>query len=144
MSDLLLLAYIGGRKAAFRAQDIGSIVELTDIAPVPRAPEFVAGLAALRSKALTVIDSRKALALPSSAQPADARAPVVEVDGYAYALLVDRVEDVVPAVGQPSPPPATLGSEWTRIARGVIETGTGPAILIDVAALIAGPRRAVA
>lgn len=144
MDDLLLLAHIGGRKAAFRAQDIGSIVELADIAPVPRAPDRVAGLAALRSKALTVIDSRKALALPQPAQPADARAPVVEVDGYSYALLVDRVEDVVPAIGEPLPPPATLGPEWARIARGVIETSAGPAILVDVTALIAGPGRAAA
>lgn len=142
MSGLLLLAHIGGRKAAFRAQDIGSIVELTDIVPVPRAPDFIAGLAALRSKALTVIDSRKALGLPAPAAAADGRAPVVEIDGYSYALLVDRVEDIASAIGEPAPLPATLGSDWTRIAHGLVETSAGPAILVDVTALIAGPRAA--
>ena len=144
MSSLLLLTRIGGRPAAFRAEDISSIVELTEIAPVPRSPNFVAGLAGLRSRALTVIDSRKALALPGSPEAPDVRAPVVEVGSHAYALLVDRVDDVVAAVGEPTPPPATLGPAWARVARGMIETAAGPAVLVDVAALIAGPHRATA
>lgn len=144
MGSLLLLTRIGGRPAAFRAEDIGSIVELTEIAPVPRAPDFVAGLTGLRSRALTVIDSRKALALPGTPDPPDVRAPVVEVGGHAYALLVDRVDDVVAAEGGPTPPPATLGPAWARVACGMIETAAGPAVLIDVAALVAGPHRAAA
>lgn len=144
MSSLLLLTRIGGRPAAFRAEDVSSIIELTGITPVPRAPDFVAGLAALRSRALTVIDSRKALALSGTPREADVRAPVVEVGGHAYALLVDRVDDVVAAVGEPTPPPATLGPAWAPVARGMIETAAGPAVLVEVAALVAGPQRAAA
>lgn len=144
MNSLLLLTRIGGRPAAFRAEDIGSIVELSEIAPVPRAPGFVAGLAALRSRALTVIDSRKALALANAPEETDVRAPVVEVGGHTYALLVDRVDDVVVAVGEPTPPPATLGSAWAPVAHGMIETAAGPAVLVDVAALVAGPQRTAA
>lgn len=139
MSDLLLLTRIAGRPAAFRAEDIGSIVELTEITPVPRAPNFIAGLAALRSRALTVIDSRKALGLLGPSETADMRAPVVEVAGHSYALLVDQVDDVVPAAGEPAPTPATLGACWAQVAHGMIETASGPAVLVDVAALVAGP-----
>ena len=91
-----------------------------------------------------MIDSRKALALPGSSELPDVRAPVVEVDGHAYALLVDRVDDVVPAIGEPAPPPATLGPAWAKVACGMVETATGPAVLVDVAALVAGPHRAAA
>lgn len=144
MDNLLLLTRIGGRPAAFHARDIGSIIELAEITPVPRAPDFVAGLTALRSRALTVIDSRKALGLAIRPHITDARAPVIEVAGHAYALLVDRVEDVVSGLGEPAPPPASLGSAWSRVARGTIETSAGPAVLIDASALIAGPYCAAA
>ena len=144
MDDLLLLTRIGDRPAAFRACDIRSIIEIGEITPVPRAPAYVAGLAALRSRALTVIDSRAALGIANAASAADERAPVIEVGGHAYALLVDRVEDVVSGIGQPTPAAATLGPGWTRVAQGMIETTAGPAILVDVVALISGPRRAAA
>lgn len=144
MDDLLLLTRIAGRPAVFRACDIRSIIEIGEITPVPRAPAYVAGLAALRSRALTVIDSREALGTTNTASTADERAPVVEVDGHAYALLVDRVDDVVSGIGQPTPAAATLGPDWTRVAQGMIETTAGPAILVDVVALISGPRRAAA
>lgn len=144
MDDLLLLVRIAGRPAAFRAADVSSIIELEAITPVPRAPEFIAGLAALRSRPLTVIDSRRALGLAAAPEAPDVRAPVVEVAGHSYALLVDRIEDVVSGVGEAGPPPATLGPEWSRVARGMIETTAGPAILIDVVALVAGPQEAAA
>ncbi|WP_374408861.1 chemotaxis protein CheW [Pelagerythrobacter sp.] len=144
MDDLLLLTHIGGRPAAFRACDIRSIIELGEITPVPRAPAHVAGLAALRSRPLTVIDSRAALAIDHAKAAPDERAPVVEADGHSYALLVDRVNDVVSAIGQPISAAATLGPEWTRVAQGMIETTAGPAILIDAALLISGPQRAAA
>lgn len=144
MDDLLLLTRIGGRPAAFPAEDISSIIELAEITPVPRAPEFIAGLAALRSRALTVIDSRLALGLPAQPDTTDMRAPVVEVAGHAYALLVDRVEDVVSRIGDPTPPPAAFGPAWVRVASGMIETSVGPAALIDVPALISDPQCAAA
>ena len=144
MSDLLLLTRIGGRAAAFRAQDIRSIIELGAITPVPRAPHHVAGLAALRSRALTVLDARRALGITGEAAETDERAAVVEVAGHAYALQVDRVNDVVTALGEPAAAPATLGPEWTRVALGMIETTAGPAILIDVVGLVNGPNRAAA
>lgn len=143
MDDLVLLTRIARRPAVFRASDIGSIIEIDTVTPIPQAPDFVAGLAALRSRALTVIDSRKALGMVEPG-PTDPRSPVVEIAGHPYALLVDKVEDVVAANGSPTPVAATLGPQWTRCAHGMIETAAGPAILIDVSALIAGPQRAAA
>ena len=143
MNDLMLLTRIANRPAVFRASDIASIIEIDAITPVPQAPDFVAGLTALRSRALTVIDSRMALGLAQPG-PADPRSPVVEIGGHPYALLVDAVEDVVAVVGAPTPLAATLGPQWSRCAHGMIETAAGPAIVIDVSALISGPQRAAA
>ncbi len=65
-------------------------------------------------------------------------AAVVELDGHHYALIVDLVEDVVEALSDPSPVRAAMGAGWERVSRGMVETETGPLLLVDVAGLIAG------
>ncbi len=142
MGELLLMARIGGRRAAIPSAQVQSVVELDHIVPVPRAPGFVAGLTALRSRALTVIDARRALGIGHAPDEADGRAAVVEVEGHAYAILVDRVEDVVEAASEPERPDATLGEGWNRVSLGMVETAIGPAILVDIAAIVAGPDQA--
>jgi purine-binding chemotaxis protein CheW len=63
---------------------------------------------------------------------------VVELDGHHYALLVDLVEDVVESLSAPAPMRASMGEGWERVAQGIVDTETGPLLLVDVAALIAG------
>jgi purine-binding chemotaxis protein CheW len=139
MGELFLLATIAGRRAAIRSAEVQSVVEIEAIAPVPRAPDHVAGIAALRSRALTVIDARRALGIAAEAADTDGRAVVCEVAGHPYALRVDRVDDVVEATFETPRPDASLGAAWDRIASALVETPIGPAVVIDVAALVAGP-----
>jgi purine-binding chemotaxis protein CheW len=65
-------------------------------------------------------------------------AAVVELDGHHYALIVDLVEDVVETLSEPTPVRAAMGPGWERVSVGMIETESGPLLLVDVAALIAG------
>jgi purine-binding chemotaxis protein CheW len=65
-------------------------------------------------------------------------AAVVELDGHHYALIVDMVEDVIEALSEPTPVRAAMGEGWERASLGMVETETGPLLLVDVAALIAG------
>ncbi|MBI1404449.1 MAG: chemotaxis protein CheW [Porphyrobacter sp.] len=139
MSELLVVIQIAGRRCALSAHDVKSVIELGAVTPVPRTPDFIAGIAALRSQTLTVIDCRRALGLPAAEGPTDDRAAVVASGGHAYALMVDAIEDITTAAGEPGQVPGGFGPEWSRIATGMIETMTGPALLIDLAALIAGP-----
>lgn len=138
MGETLLMTMIGGRRAAIRAADIQSVVELEQIIEVPAAPDYVAGLAALRSRALTVIDACKAIGVSCSLPMEQRRAAVVDVAGHAYAILVEQADDVVEARAEAVRPDVKLGDGWDSIASGVVETGIGPAILIDIAALVAG------
>lgn len=139
MSDLYLLVTIGGRRGAIPGAQVQSVVEIDQVVPVPQAPPHVAGLAALRSRALTVIDTRAAIGLDPAGFDTEGRAAVVEVDGHAYALLVDAVEDVAEAQAAAALSGGTLGAEWDRVAQGYLETATGPAVLVDIAQLVAGP-----
>ena len=145
MSELLLVVSIAGERVALRSASVESVVELDTLIPVPRAAPHVAGLSALRSRVLTVIDCRRSLELGSTECSEGVReAAVVELDGHHYALIVDLVEDVVEALSEPAPMRAAMGAGWERASQGMVETETGPLLLIDVAALIAGVERQAA
>ena len=63
MSELLLVVVIAGERVALPAAAVESVVELDTLIPVPRAAPHVAGLSALRSRVLTVIDCMRSLEL---------------------------------------------------------------------------------
>jgi purine-binding chemotaxis protein CheW len=140
VNELHLIVVIAGEKVAFRACDVQSVVELDRITPAPRAPAYIAGLAALRSRALTVIDCMRSLELERREGELPSRkAVVVEHQSHLYALLVGSVEDVVEAKSEPDTVPAELGRGWRRVARGIVETDLGVMLVVDLPALIAGP-----
>ncbi len=115
------------------------MVELEALIPVPRAAPHVAGLSALRSRVLTVIDTLRSLDLgDTDCSDGIREAAVVELDGHHYALIVDSVEDVVEASGDPTPVRAAMGEGWERVSLGLIDTEEGPFLLIDIAALVSG------
>ena len=139
MNELLLVVTIAGERIALPSAAVESVVELDALIPVPRAAPHVAGLSALRSRVLTVIDCMRALELGvTDCSDGIREAVVVEFDGHHYALMVDTVEDVVEALSEPSPVRAAMGSGWERIAKGMVETENGPLLVVDVAALIGG------
>jgi purine-binding chemotaxis protein CheW len=139
MNELLLIVNIGEQRVALPAAAVESVVELDTLIPVPRAPPHVAGLSALRSRVLTVIDCLRSLELGvSDCSEGIREAAVVELDGHHYALIVDVVEDVVEALSDPSPVRAAMEAGWERASIGMVETETGPILLVDVAALISG------
>jgi len=146
VNELLLVVFIAGERVALPAAAVESVVELDTLIPVPRAAPHVAGLSALRSRVLTVIDCVRSLELGSTVNAAQGiqEAAVVELDGHHYALIVDLVEDVVEAQSEPTPIRAAMGAGWERASVGMVETETGPLLLVDVAALIGGCERQAA
>jgi purine-binding chemotaxis protein CheW len=135
MSDLVLIVRLAGERVALAAGEVESVVEIDAVTPVPGAAAHVAGLAALRSRVVTVIDCVAALGAGRTDACRDAAVAVV--DGHPYALLVDSVEDVVSA-GEPRPLPGALAAGWSRVARATVEAEGDLLLLLDVAALVAG------
>jgi purine-binding chemotaxis protein CheW len=139
MSELLLIAVIAGERIAIPAAEVESVVEIEAITPVPQSPPHVSGLAALRSRVLTVIDCRASLELGAASGKPAREAVVVEVDGYPYALLVDTVEDVFEYSAKVRPIRTSVEKGWRRVATGMVETAEGLMLLIDTQALLGGP-----
>jgi purine-binding chemotaxis protein CheW len=139
MTELILIVTIAGERIAIPAADVESVVELEALIPVPRAAAHVAGLAALRSRVLTVIDCLASLELPSNGSEGLKEAIMVEADGHPYALLVESVEDVVEVEINVKPVRTSLKGGWRRVARGMIEVGEDLLLLVDTHALLGGP-----
>ena len=116
-----LIARIAGERVAISAGEIGSVIEIDALVPVPLAPSTIAGLAARRSKVLTVIDPYAAFGLARPTGEGPLQAVTLECEGHAYALLVDEVEDVV-AAGTLFPSiPGAMSAGWERVAIGLVE-----------------------
>jgi len=150
MAELLLIARLAGRRIAFPASEVEAVVELEGITPTPRALPHVAGLSALRSRVLTVIDGLAALnggrPGPSTPPAASLRtgetardAIVISSGGHTYALMVEEVEDVIEASAPPIAVKAPVGAGWDRVAIGTVEAEGELYLLIDPHVLIAGP-----
>ena len=80
MSGLYLIAAIAGRLVAIDSNQVDSVVDIGEIIPVPLSSSEVRGLAALRSRVVTVIDTCVALGLPPSVTP-PVRAVITLVEG---------------------------------------------------------------
>jgi purine-binding chemotaxis protein CheW len=145
MTNLLLIATIAGERVAIPGADVDSVVEIETISPVPRSAPHVAGLAAIRSRVLTVVDCRASLDLHGTASAAAIQdAVVVEGDGHPYALLVENVEDVLECPGTISAVRTSLAPGWARVAAGTVEVGEDLLLLIDTEKMISGPAAAAA
>ena len=139
MNDLLLIVKMAGQRVAIPAADIESVVELEGLTPVPRSADHVAGLSALRSRVLTVIDCLASLELGRTGESSRTEAIVVALDGHPYALIVDSVEDVVETEGEVRPVRTALSAGWCRVGKGMVDAQGDLLLLVDTQALIAGP-----
>ena len=144
MPELLLIARIANERVAIPSVHVEAVVEIEGITAVPRSASHVAGLSALRSRVLTVIDCRVSLDLGRTEERPAHEAVVVHCDGHAYALLVEGVDDVVEFTGELEPVRTSLPAGWRRVSRGMVQAEGDLVLLLDPHALIAGPAREAA
>ena len=135
MSHLYLIAQIAGRAVAIDSEQVESVVDIGEVTAVPCASSHVRGLAALRSRVVTVVDTQSALGLEASGSEA-CRAVITHIDGHHYALLVDALEDVAPFELLPLAGGVALDAAWRVAGRGIVERDGEPILAIDLASLV--------
>lgn len=132
---LHLVAHIAGRGLLLDAAQVDSVIDVGDVVPAPGSAAGVRGLAALRSRVVTVIDTWKLLDLPPPRDP-PRRAAVTQVDGHAYAILVDALEDVASFAVEPLASGVALGARWAAVATGSADRTGEPMLAIDLHRLV--------
>jgi purine-binding chemotaxis protein CheW len=137
---LYLVGVVGGRRVAIDSAPVDSVVDITAIQPVPGAATGILGLAALRSRVLTMVDCAIALGLDGGERrPEGAALPtiVLEIDSYLYGFVVERVDDVVTVDHPMMPAGAPLGGPWSAVSAGIIEIAGSALPVLDPAAVLA-------
>jgi purine-binding chemotaxis protein CheW len=144
MNALFLIVTIAGQRIALPAATIESVVEIDAIEPVPLVPPHVAGLFALRSRVMTVIDSCASVDHGRFDWKGRAEAVIANCDGHGYAILVENVDDVVEPNAAVVPTRAVLTPGWARVALGMIEIDGEALLVVDPDALVSGRSIAIA
>jgi purine-binding chemotaxis protein CheW len=139
MNNLYLIARIADTRVALRSDVIESVVTVGDIVAVPGAPRHVAGLFALRSRVLTLIDPHVVLGMTPTAVAAGQRVIVIEIGGHGYALLADRIEDVCFIEGGEAPARGRLADGWAGLADSVVAHDGASLLVVDPARFVTMP-----
>lgn len=140
MKDLYLFARIAGTAVALCADEIEAVVRLKGLSRIPGLPDHIAGLSALRSRVLTVIDASALITgrrhVGRDCPEAERYAVMCDLSGHSYGILVDGVDDIGTVAAAAMPVCGRIETEWTPYARGVIEREGNPHFLLSAADLL--------
>lgn len=138
MDQLYLLATLADTRIAVETGEVEAVVRLTDISPVPGMGAHVAGLSALRSRVLTIVDV--AALICGKATPVERRglAIIANISGHSYGLMVDGVSDICRVPEGELPLRGQLDPAWAPYVRALVEHEGHPWLLVSLAAFIEG------
>jgi purine-binding chemotaxis protein CheW len=141
MKHLFLIAHLGGARVGIESGAVESIVHVPEIVPVPMCDPSVAGIFALRSRVLTLIDTQILItSIPQNAGKG-ALAVVTEIAGHQYGLLVDKVDDVVAITEDQMETKITPSAAWAPYVNNIATTDGELIMILDIDALVAGCSR---
>ncbi len=132
-----VVIHIRGHLFGIRVGLVRDVLSPHPLTFVHRAPPEVAGLLNLRGRIVTAINLHVRLGLSSEISVHERLHVVVESGGELYALLVDRVGDVISLGAEESPrAKAQLNRDWEAAAEGVFALEGGLLVLLDVSQII--------
>jgi len=116
---------------------VQEVLRVTEIAPVPGAPDYVLGIINLRGNVVTVIDTRRRFMLNEREIDDDTRIVIIEVMGQIVGLLVDGVAEVVYLrESEVESAPEVGNDESSKYIQGVVSRESGLLIMVDVNKLL--------
>lgn len=144
MDRLYLFAMLADTRIAVEAAEVEAVVRLSDISPVPGMGAHIAGLSALRSRVLTIIDVAALIRGVPTTRRQRSFAIIADISGHSYGLMVDSVSDICQVLEGASPLHGQLDSAWAPYARGLVEQDGKPWLLVSLASFIDGGAVALA
>lgn len=116
---------------------IQEVLRVTEIAPVPGAPNYVIGIINLRGNVVTVIDTRMRFGLPPKEMDDATRIVIIEVENQTVGIVVDSVSEVVDVDSSEIETAPNVGNDETaRYIEGVVSRGDELLILVDLNKLL--------
>ena len=123
-SDIELATfYLGDACCGIDILTVQEINRLSDITPVPLAPDYVKGIMNLRGRIITVLDVGKRLGMTHCVDAESRRNIIVRYEKESIGLLVDRIEDVIHIQRENiEKTPANVSGIQERYFDGVLKT----------------------
>ena len=116
---------------------VQEVLRVTEIAPVPGAPDYVLGIINLRGNVVTVIDTRERLGLSSKEVDDSTRIVIIEADKQVVGILVDSVAEVVDLrMSEVESAPNVGNDESSKYIQGVATRNGELLILVDLNKLL--------
>lgn len=124
---------LGDETYGVNVMQVQEVLRITEIAPVPGAPDFVVGIINLRGNVVTVIDTRKRFGLYPKDPDDASRIVIIEAENQVIGILVDSVAEVVELRANEIESAPTVGSEESsRYIQGVTSRNGELLILVDL------------
>ncbi len=116
---------------------VQEVLRITDIAPVPGAPDYVIGIINLRGNVVTVIDTRMRFGLQSKEMDDSTRIVIIESENQTVGIVVDSVSEVVDIYANEIETAPNVGNDETaRYIEGVVSRDDELLILVDLNKLL--------
>lgn len=129
--------YLDNEKYGIKVMQVQEVLRMTEIAPVPGAPDYVIGIINLRGNVVTVIDTRRRFGLMDAEASDETRIVIVEADNNVVGILVDSVAAVVDLrESEVETAPNVGNDESSKYIQGVSSQGDELLILVDVNKLL--------
>ena len=129
---------LASERYAVESRHVREVAQLTDLAPVPGAPEFLAGVTNLRGEILAVVDLRRFFGVPVRGITDLSRLVVLGGEASEFGVLADAVTGIVSVrpeeLLEPLASATGTGGEYVK---GMTKEGL---IMLDGAALLESPR----
>jgi len=138
-TEHLVTFLLGSEEYGLDVRLVQEIIRLTEITPVPRAPDFVKGVINLRGRIIPVVDLRRKLALGEvDASARTTRVVVARLRDRLVGLLVDGASQVLKVpVSLIEPAPEEILEVDADYIRGVAKLANRLVILMDLARVLA-------
>ncbi len=116
---------------------VQEVLRMTEIAPVPGAPDYILGIINLRGNVVTVIDTRCRFALEPREYDDSTRVVIIETENVTVGILVDSVAEVVNLRASEIEMAPNVGNEESsKYIMGVYTKGESILILVDINKLL--------
>lgn len=123
---------LGNELFGISVMAIQDVLRKQVVAPVPLAPEVIAGLINLRGRIVTAIDMRKRFGMPPMDDPKTAMHVVVEYGNDLVSLMVDSVGEVLSIQEEDlEKAPANMGSALRDVASNVYPLNGDILVILD-------------
>jgi purine-binding chemotaxis protein CheW len=116
---------------------VQEVLRVTEIAPVPGAPDYILGIINLRGNVVTVIDTRLRFGLPAGELTDSSRIVIIESEKQVVGIMVDAVAEVVELTeSQIDAAPNVGNEESSRYIQGIATMGEVLLIVVDLHKLL--------